>query len=77
MTISIIHYSAQHTKTMTFKINKKATYNFEELGVVLKGHQIDSAMERAWDYCLKNRITGDLEAEMQKLTVEYIKSGNY
>ena len=46
------------------------TYNMTDIGVVLKGYQIDNAMEKAWTE-IHSRIIpfkGDLQKEMEVIT---------
>tara|TARA_R100000231_G_scaffold25262_1_gene23141 strand:- start:90 stop:290 length:201 start_codon:yes stop_codon:yes gene_type:complete len=46
------------------------TYNMTDIGVVLKGYQIDNAMEKAWTE-IQSRIIpfkGDLQKEMEVIT---------
>ena len=50
-----------------------------ELGVVLKGFQIDNAMEKAWTEIHSRVIPfkGDLQREMEVITRKNIIEGNY
>ena len=54
-------------------------YNMTELGVVLKGYQIDNAMEKAWTEIHSRVIPfkGDLQKEMEVITRKNIIEGNY
>ena len=55
------------------------TYNMQELGVVLKGYQINNAMEKAWTeiHSRVNPFKGDLQKEMEVITRKNIIEGNY
>ena len=55
------------------------TYNMQELGVVLKGYQINNAMEKAWTeiHSKVNPFKGDLQKEMEVITRKNIIEGNY
>jgi len=55
------------------------TYNMQELGVVLKGYQINNAMEKAWTeiHSRINPFKGDLQKEMEVITRKNIIEGNY
>ncbi len=55
------------------------TYNMPELGVVLKGFQINNAMEKAWTeiHSKINPFKGDLQKEMEFITRKNIIEGNY
>tara|TARA_X000001036_G_scaffold126051_1_gene119379 strand:+ start:264 stop:452 length:189 start_codon:yes stop_codon:yes gene_type:complete len=61
------------------KIIPNQTYNMDELGVVLKGYQIDNAMEKAWTeiHSRVNPFKGDIQKEMQIITRKNIIEGNY
>lgn len=50
-----------------------------ELGVVLKGYQINNAMEKAWTeiHSKRNSFKGDLQKEMEVITRKNIIEGNY
>ena len=50
-----------------------------ELGVTLKGFQIDNAMEKAWTEINSRVITfkGDVQKEMEVITRKNIIEGNY
>jgi len=55
------------------------TYNMTDIGVVLKGYQIDNAMEKAWTEIHSRVIPfkGDLQKEMEVITRKNIIEGNY
>ena len=61
------------------KVIPNQTYNMHQLGVVLKGYQINNDMERAWATIHSDvkPFTGDLQKEMEILTQKYIIEGNY
>ena len=61
------------------KVIPNQTYNMHQLGVVLKGYQINNAMERAWSTIHSDvkPFTGDLQKAMEKLTRQYILEGNF
>ena len=61
------------------KVIPNQTYNMHQLGVVLKGYQINNAMERDWATIHSDvkPFTGDLQKEMEILTQKYIIEGNY
>ena len=61
------------------KIIPNQTYNMTDLGVVLKGFQIDNAMEKAWTEIHSRKIPfkGDLQKEMEVITQRNIIEGNY
>ena len=61
------------------KVIPNQTYNMDELGVVLKGYQIDNAMEKAWTeiHSRVNPFKGDIQKEMQIITRKNIIEGNY
>ena len=61
------------------KVIPNQTYNMPELGVVLKGYQIDNAMEKAWTEIHSRLIPfkGDLQKEMEVITRKNIIEGNY
>ena len=61
------------------KVIPNQTYNMPELGVVLKGFQIDNAMEKAWTEIHSRVIPfkGDLQKEMEVLTRKNIIDRNY
>ena len=51
-----------------------------QIGVVLKGYQINNAMEnltRATIHSDEKPFTGELQKEMEVLTLKYITEGNY
>ena len=52
------------------KVIPNQTYNMPELGVVLKGYQIDNAMEKAWTEIHSRTIPfkGNLQKEMEVIT---------
>ena len=54
-------------------------YNLDFLGVVLKGYQINNAMEKAWTEIHSRVIPfkGDLQKEMEIITQRNIIEGNY
>jgi len=61
------------------KVIPNQTYNMPELGVVLKGFQINNAMEKAWTE-INSKISpfkGDLQKEMEVITRKNIIEGNY
>jgi len=55
------------------------TYNIACLGVVLKGYQINNAMEKAWTEIHSRVIPfkGNLQKEMEVITRKNIIEGNY
>ena len=61
------------------KVIPNQTYNMSELGVVLKGFQINNAMEKAWTEINSkiNPFKGDLQKEMEVITRKNIIEGNY
>jgi len=61
------------------KVIPNQTYNMHELGVVLKGYQINNAMEKAWTeiHSRLNPFKGDLQKEMEVITRKNIIEGNY
>tara|TARA_B100000902_G_scaffold335353_1_gene335025 strand:+ start:725 stop:913 length:189 start_codon:yes stop_codon:yes gene_type:complete len=61
------------------KVIPNETYNIEEFGVVLKGYQIDNAMEKAWTqiHSRVNPFKGDIQKEMEIITRKNIIEGNY
>jgi len=61
------------------KVIPNQTYNMHELGVVLKGYQINNAMEKAWAeiHSRINPFKGDLQKEMEVITRKNIIEGNY
>ena len=61
------------------KVIPNQTYNMPELGVVLKGFQINNAMEKAWTEINSkiNPFKGDLQKEMEVITRKNIIEGNY
>ncbi|HCU99395.1 MAG TPA: hypothetical protein DGM69_08640 [Chloroflexi bacterium] len=62
------------------KVKPNQTYNMHEIGVVLKGYQINNAMENAWATIHSyndGNFKGDLQKAMEVLTLQYIKEGNY
>ena len=61
------------------KVIPNQTYNIADLGVVLKGYQIDNAMEKAWTEIHSGLIPfkGDLQKEMEVITRKNIIEGNY
>tara|TARA_X000001388_G_scaffold48161_1_gene34504 strand:- start:545 stop:736 length:192 start_codon:yes stop_codon:yes gene_type:complete len=61
------------------KVMPNQTYNMPELGVVLKGFQINNAMEKAWTeiHSKINPFKGDLQKEMEFITRKNIIEGNY
>ena len=61
------------------KVIPNQTYNMHQIGVVLKGYQINKAMENAWAtiHSDEKPFTGDLQKEMEVLTLKYITEGNY
>jgi len=61
------------------KVIPNQTYNMHELGVVLKGYQINNAMEKAWTE-INSKVKpfkGDLQKEMEVITRKNIIEGNY
>tara|TARA_R100000655_G_scaffold17737_1_gene37587 strand:- start:44 stop:235 length:192 start_codon:yes stop_codon:yes gene_type:complete len=61
------------------KVIPNQTYNMHELGVVLKGYQINNAMEKAWTeiHSKVKPFKGDLQKEMEVITKKNIIEGNY
>ena len=61
------------------KVIPNQTYNIYDLGVVLKGYQINNAMEKAWTeiHSRLNPFKGDLQKEMEVITKKNIIEGNY
>ena len=62
------------------KVKPNQTYNMHEIGVVLKGYQINNAMENAWATIHSyngGNFKGDLQKAMEILTLQNIKEGNY
>ena len=61
------------------KVIPNQTYNLDFLGVVLKGYQINNAMEKAWTeiHSKRNSFKGDLQKEMEVITRKNIIEGNY
>ena len=61
------------------KVIPNQTYNIADLGVVLKGYQIDNAMEKAWTEIHSGLIPfkGDLQKEMEVITRKNIIEGKY
>ena len=61
------------------KVIPNQTYNMPELGVVLKGFQINNAMEKALTEINSkiNPFKGDLQKEMEVITRKNIIEGNY
>ena len=61
------------------KVIPNQTYNIADLGVVLKGYQIDNAMEKAWTEIHSRLIPfkGDLQKDMEVLTRNNLIEGNY
>ena len=61
------------------KVIPNQTYNMHELGIVLKGYQINNAMEKAWTeiHSRVNPFKGDLQKEMEVITRKNIIEGNY
>ena len=61
------------------KVIPNQTYNMHQIGVVLKGYQINNAMENAWSTIHSDvkPFAGNLQKEMEVLTLQYIKEGNY
>ena len=61
------------------KVIPNQTYNMSELGIVLKGYQINNAMEKAWTeiHSRVNPFKGDLQKEMEVITRKNIIEGNY
>ena len=62
------------------KVKPNQAYNMHEIGVVLKGYQINNAMENAWATIHSyngGNFKGDLQKAMEVLTLQYIKEGNY
>ena len=61
------------------KVIPNQTYNIADLGVVLKGYQIDNAMEKAWAEIHSRLIPfkGDLQKEMEVIIRKNIIEGNY
>ena len=67
------------TENSQKRVIPNQTYNLDFLGVVLKGYQIDNAMEKAWTE-IHSRIIpfkGDLQKEMEVITQRNIIEGNY
>ena len=64
---------------MMKKVIPNQTYNMPELGVVLKGFQINNAMEKAWTEINSkiNPFKGDLQKEMEVITRKNIIERNY
>ena len=60
------------TENSQKRVIPNQTYNMPELGVVLKGYQIDNAMEKALI-----PFKGDLQKEMEVITRKNIIEGNY
>tara|TARA_R100001460_G_scaffold106230_1_gene153571 strand:- start:335 stop:526 length:192 start_codon:yes stop_codon:yes gene_type:complete len=61
------------------KVIPNQTYNLDFLGVVLKGYQINNAMEKAWTEIHSRVIPfkGNLQKEMEVITRRNIIEGNY
>ena len=61
------------------KVIPNQKYNLDFLGVVLKGYQINNAMEKAWTEIHSRVIPfkGDLQKEMEVITKRNIIEGNY
>ena len=61
------------------KVIPNQAYNIADLGVVLKGYQIDNAMEKAWTEIHSRLIPfkGDLQKEMEVITRKNIIECNY
>ena len=61
------------------KVIPNQAYNMPELKVVLKGYQINNAMEKAWTEIHSRVIPfkGDLQKEMEVITRKNIIEGNY
>ena len=62
------------------KVKPNQTYTMPEIGVVLKGYQINNAMENAWASIHSyndGNFKGDLQKAMEILTLQNIKEGNY
>ena len=61
------------------KVIPNQEYNLDFLGVVLKGYQINNAMEKAWTEIHSRVIPfkGDLQKEMEVITKRNIIEGNY
>jgi len=61
------------------KVIPNQTYDMPELGVVLKGFQIDNTMEKAWTeiHSRVNPFKGNLQKEMEFITRKNIIEGNY
>ena len=61
------------------KVISNQTYNISKLGVVLKGFQIDNAMEKAWAEIHSRVIPfkGDIQKEMEVITRKNLIEGNY
>jgi len=67
------------TENSQKRVIPNQTYNMPELGVVLKGFQINNAMEKAWTELHSNGkpFKGDLQKEMEVITRKNIIEGNY
>ena len=62
------------------KVIPNQTYNMHEIGVVLKGYQINNAMENAWSTFHSyndGKLKGDLQIALEVFTLQYIKEGHY
>ena len=66
-------------KPIMKKVIPNQTYNLDFLGVVLKGYQINNAMEKAWTEIHSRVIPfkGNLQKEMEVITRRNIIEGNY
>ena len=67
------------TENSQKRVIPNQTYNLDFLGVVLKGYQINNAMEKAWTEIHSRLIPfkGDLQKEMEVITRKNIIEGNY
>ena len=61
------------------KVIPNQTYNMHQIGVVLKGYQINNDYGELWAtiHSDEKPFTGDLQKEMEVLTLKYITEGNY
>ena len=67
------------TENFQKRVIPNQEYNLDFLGVVLKGYQINNAMEKAWTEIHSRVIPfkGDLQKEMEVITRKNIIEGNY
>ena len=69
----------KETENSQKRVVPNQEYNLDFLGVVLKGYQINNAMEKAWTEIHSRVIPfkGDLQKEMEVITRKNIIEGNY